>query len=143
MTAISIEQPSAADLDIIHDFLSQTYWSPDIPRDTVARACAHSVCAIAHDENGALIGFARAISDHATFAWLADVFVLPAHRGKGIASDLVRALHAAPELQSLRRWLLATRDAHAVYAPFGFAPLSAPERMMELRNSAPYGSKAG
>jgi GNAT superfamily N-acetyltransferase len=143
MTTIRIEQPSEADLDIIHGFLSQTYWSPDIPRDTVARAWANSTCVIARDESGALIGFARVVSDHATFAWLCDVFVLPAHRGKGVASNVVRALQASSNLQNLRRWLLGTKDAHAVYAPLGFTPLAAPERMMELRNLAPYGKAAG
>jgi GNAT superfamily N-acetyltransferase len=143
MTTIRVEQPSEADLDIIHGFLSQTYWSPDIPRETVVRAWAHSICALARDEHGALIGFARVVSDHATFAWLCDVFVAPAQRGKGVASDLVHALQAAPELQNLRRWLLGTKDAHDVYKPFGFTPLSAPERMMERRNLAPYGKAAG
>ena len=136
---ISIEQPSEADLDIIHGFLTESYWVPGIPRAVVARAAAHSICAIARNDDGALVGYARVVSDRTTFAWVADVMVLPEQRGKGIARDLVRALRAHPELQGLRRWLLATRDAHGVYAPVGFAPLSAPERFMEIRIAAPYG----
>ena len=136
---ISIEQPSEADLDIIHGFLTESYWAPGIPRAVVARAAAHSICAIARNDDGALVGYARVVSDRTTFAWVADVMVLPEQRGKGIARDLVRALRAHPELQGLRRWLLATRDAHGVYAPVGFAPLSAPERFMEIRIAAPYG----
>jgi GNAT superfamily N-acetyltransferase len=136
---IAIAQPSARDLDVIHAFLAESYWSPGIPRDVVERACAGSVCAIARDQQSALIGFARAISDRATFAWLADVFVLPAHQGQGVSRRLVGALQNHPELQNLRRWLLATRDAHGVYAPLGFVPLDKPERYMQIRAAAPYG----
>jgi GNAT superfamily N-acetyltransferase len=142
MAAIAIEQPSESDIDVIHGVLSESYWSPGIPRKTVQRACANSLCAIARNDRGALIGFARLVTDKATFAWLADVFVLPSHRGKGVARDLVRAFQAKPELQNLRRWLLATRDAHGVYVALGFAPLDAPERMMEVRNRNPYGRAA-
>ncbi|WP_395646904.1 GNAT family N-acetyltransferase [Terricaulis sp.] len=136
---IVIEQPTNSDLDVIHSVLTETYWSPGIPRDTVARACANSFCAIARDDRGALIGFARLVTDRATFAWLCDVIVLPAHQGQGLARSLVRTLREEPELTHLRRWLLGTKDAHGVYAPLGFAPLAAPERMMEIRNPTPYG----
>jgi GNAT superfamily N-acetyltransferase len=141
--SITIAQPTVADLDTIHAFLTQSYWSPNIPRDIVARACANSICAIAPDKNGALIGFARVVTDRATFAWLADVFVLPTSAGQGIGRGLVRALQAHPELQNLRRWLLGTRDAHGVYAPLGFTPIDAPERYMQIRAPAPYGAPAG
>lgn len=137
---IAIEQPTDADLDVIHATLAATYWSPGVPRDVVARGCANALCAIARDGSGAVAGFARVISDRASFAWLCDVFVLPHAQGRGVARGLVRALRAHPELQGLRRWLLATRDAHGVYAPLGFAPLAAPERWMEiftLRPDAP------
>lgn len=139
---ISIEQPSESDIGVIHAFLTETYWSPGVPRDVVARACANSVCATARDE-GALVGFARVVTDRATFAWLADVFVLPGHEGKGGARAMVRALQTHPELQGLRRWLLGTRDAHGVYAPLGFTPIEAPERYMQIRGAAPYGKPAG
>lgn len=140
---IAIEQPSEADLDVVHATLAQTYWSPGVPRDVVARACAGSLCVIARDGGGALVGFARLVTDRASFAWLCDVFVLPAWQGKGVARDLVRALQAHPELQGLRRWLLATRDAHGVYAPLGFRPLGEPERWMEIAPPSPYGRARG
>lgn len=136
--AIAIEQPSDADIDVIHGVLRETYWSPGIPRETVARACANSLCAIARD-GGALVGFARLVTDRATFAWLCDVIVLPSHQGQGIARALVRTLREHPELTNLRRWLLGTKDAHGVYAPLGFTPVALPERMMEIRKPNPYG----
>lgn len=139
MPVIAIEQPSETDMDVIHAVLKETYWSPGIPRDVAARACANSMCAIARDDAGKLIGFARLVTDKATFAWLCDVIVLPGKQGKGLGRALVRAFQEHPELQGLRRWLLATKDAHGVYAPFGFAPLAAPDRYMEIRNPFPYG----
>lgn len=137
--AITLAQPGAPDLDIIHDFLKDSYWSPGIPRDVVARSCAHSLCAIARDQQGALIGFARLITDQATFAYVCDVFVLPAHQGRGIARALVRRFMTDPNLQGFKRWLLGTRDAHGVYAALGFKPVAVPERFMEVRNYDPYG----
>jgi GNAT superfamily N-acetyltransferase len=138
---ILIEAPTEADIDVLHPLLAGSYWSPGIPRETVARACNNSFCAIARND-GALIGFARLVTDRATFAWLCDVIVAPAHRGRGLGRALVSALRAHPDLQGLRRWLLATRDAHGVYVPLGFAPLAAPERMMEARLAAPHGVAA-
>jgi GNAT superfamily N-acetyltransferase len=140
MRAIAIEQPSETDIEIIHAVLRETYWSPGIPRDVVARACANSMCAIARDEHGKLIGFARLVTDKATFAWLCDVIVLPGKQGKGLGRALVQTFQRHPELHGLRRWLLATKDAHGVYEPLGFAALAAPDRLMEIRNPAPYGS---
>jgi GNAT superfamily N-acetyltransferase len=140
---VLIDAPTPADLTIIHAELAKTYWAPGIPLETVARAFANSVVALARDERGALIGFARVVTDKATFAWLCDVVVLESLRGKGVARAMVRALMAEPELQGLRRWLLATRDAHGVYAPLGFAPSPAPDRWMEIKNPAPYGAPAG
>jgi len=137
---ITIERPSQTDIETIHALLRETYWSPDIPRETVERAAQNSICAIARDDQGALIGFARVVSDRATFAWLCDVVVLPTHQGQGIARKLVRALQAHPELQGLRRWLLGTKDAHGVYTPLGFTQIEAPERLMHIRNPAPYGA---
>ncbi len=139
MPAIAIEQPSETDIDAIHAVLKETYWSPGIPRDVVARACANSMCVVARDEKGKLIGFARLVTDKATFAWLCDVIVLPGKQGKGLGRALVQTFQRRPELQGLRRWLLGTKDAHGVYAPLGFSPLFAPERWMEMRNPAPYG----
>jgi N-acetylglutamate synthase-like GNAT family acetyltransferase len=142
MPAIAIEQPSETDIEIIHAVLRETYWSPGIPRDVVARACANSMCAIARDDSGKLIGFARLVTDKATFAWLCDVIVLPGKQGKGLGRALVQMFQRHPELHGLRRWLLGTKDAHGVYAPLGFTPLSEPDRLMEIRNPAPYGRVA-
>jgi GNAT superfamily N-acetyltransferase len=97
------------------------------------------VCGLARRDGGDLVVFARVVSDWATFAWLCDVFVVPEARGRGLARGLVAALMAAPDLQGLRRWALATADAHGVYAPLGFAPISAPERWMEIKRPSPYG----
>ncbi|MGH6950569.1 MAG: GNAT family N-acetyltransferase [Vitreimonas sp.] len=136
---IAIEQPTDSDIDVVHAMLKETYWSPGIPRDVVARACANSLCAIARDRAGKLIGFARLVTDKTTFAWLCDVVVLPGRQGKGLGRALVRTFQEHPELKSLRRWLLATKDANGVYTPLGFKPLDYPERFMEIRNPAPYG----
>lgn len=137
--SIKIEQPSESDLDVIHAALAETYWSPGIPRATVARGFRNSIAALARDDDGKLIGFARLVTDKATFAWLCDVIVLPGHQGQGIARGLVRAFQTHPDLQGLRRWLLGTKDAHGVYAALGFRPLDAPERLMQIMNSKPYG----
>ncbi len=142
MLAITIEQPSQTDIDAIHAVLKETYWSPGIPRDVVARACANSMCAVARDESGKLIGFARLVTDKATFAWLCDVIVLPGKQGRGLGRALVQTFQNHPELQGLRRWLLGTKDAHGVYEPLGFSALSAPQRLMEIKNAEPYGLKA-
>jgi GNAT superfamily N-acetyltransferase len=140
---IALAQPSEEDIDVIHAFLVTSYWSPGIPRDTVARSLAHSICAIARDEAGALVGFARLITDRATFAYVCDVFVLGEHQGKGLARAMIRLFLDHPELQGFKRWMLGTRDAHGVYAGVGFKPIAAPERFMEIRNYNPYGEGAG
>jgi len=142
MPSIAIEQPSETDIDAIHAALRETYWSPGIPREVVARACANSMCAIARDDSGKLIGFARLVTDKATFAWLCDVIVLPGKQGKGVGRALVQLFQRHPELQGLRRWLLGTKDAHGVYAPLGFTPVEAPERLMHIKNPNPYGHPA-
>jgi N-acetylglutamate synthase-like GNAT family acetyltransferase len=142
MPTIAIEQPSETDIEIIHAVLRETYWSPGIPRHVVARACANSMCAVARDDAGKLIGFARVVTDKATFAWLCDVIVLPGKQGKGLGRALVQTFQRHPELQGLRRWLLGTKDAHGVYAPLGFAPVEAPERLMHIKNPKPYGEPA-
>lgn len=127
--------PAELDIELIHAFLSGSYWSAGIPREVVERSIAGSLCvgAYAPDEAGIdeQIGFARLITDRATFAWLADVFVLPAHRGQGVARAMIEALQSHPELQGLRRWMLVTRDMQPLYEKLGWKPLRHPERCME------------
>jgi GNAT superfamily N-acetyltransferase len=127
------------DIAAIHDFLSRSYWSPGIPRAIVERAIVNSLCFGAFHQ-GQQVGFARVITDKATFAYLADVYVLPEHQGKGLARRLMEQVIQHPDLRGLRRMLLATRDAHALYAKFGFKPLAAPERIMEIHNPSVYSS---
>jgi GNAT superfamily N-acetyltransferase len=125
------------DVSSIHAFLSQTYWSPGIPMAVVQRAIANSLCFGVFSGNEQ-VGFARVITDKATFAYLADVYVLEAHRGKGLSRRIMEHVIAHPDLQGLRRMLLATRDAHALYAQYGFKPLVAPDRMMEIHRPNAY-----
>jgi GNAT superfamily N-acetyltransferase len=126
-------------VDAIHDFLGTSYWAAGIPRETVARAVANSICVGAF-QGEAQIGFARVISDRATFAYLADVYVLAAHSGRGLARAMVQRLQDHPDLQGLRRWLLFTRDAHSVYAPLGWSPLADPARLMHRHFPDVYGA---
>ena len=130
----------AAELDIglIHRFLSEeSYWAQGIPRATLERALAHSVC-VGGYLGGAQVAFGRAVTDQATFAYLADVFVLRPHRGCGYGRQIVDALLAHPRLQGLRRWHLVTRDMQRLYAGFGFIPLTQPERHMQRHDPEIY-----
>jgi len=145
MTISVTSDRARMDLAVIYAFLSQdSYWAKNIPRETVERAIEHSLCFGAFDSDrevahagGAQVGFARVITDYATFAYLADVFVLESHRGRGIAKQIMEAIANHPELHGLRRWHLVTRDAHSLYAQFGFEPIDAPERhMMKVRRNA-------
>jgi GNAT superfamily N-acetyltransferase len=119
------------DVAAIHAFLARSYWSPGIPLATVERAIAHSL-AFGVFDGVEQVGFGRVVTDRATFAYLADVYILEEHRGRGLGRRLVETILAHEDLQGLRRFLLATRDAHALYAEFGFKPLAAPDRMMEI-----------
>jgi len=129
---------AALDVDLIHRVLASAYWSEGIPRAVVESAIAGSLCFGGYLDGHGQIAFARMVTDGATFAYLADVFVLPEYRGKGYAKALVREVMAHPELQGLRRVMLATRDAHGLYAQFGFAPAAAPDRLMEIHVPAIY-----
>lgn len=127
---------AALDIDVVHGFLTASYWSPGIDRARVERAVAGSLCVGAFDDSGAQVGFARAVTDYTSFAYLADVFVLPEHGGRGLARRMTQALIDHPEMATIRRWMLATHDAHGVYAACGFHPLTHPERIMEFRPPA-------
>jgi GNAT superfamily N-acetyltransferase len=155
------------DLDVIHGFLTNCYWAKGIPRDIVRCSIERSLCfgvydASAHEiprlakearhgapdarskapRSGALkypqVGFARVVSDFATVAYLGDVFVLESHRGRGLSKWLMECIVQHPALQNLRRWILLTRDAHGLYSKYGFTPVKAPERYMELHRPNVY-----
>jgi GNAT superfamily N-acetyltransferase len=129
--------PARLDIDVIHQFLTSSYWALGIPRDIVERSIRNSLCFGAY-ARGNQIGFARVITDRATFTYLADVFVLPEHRGRGVAQSLIRNVLAHPDLQNLRRFLLGTQDAHSLYTRFGFAPLSAPDMFLTIHDPDVY-----
>jgi len=123
--------PARVDLAVVHGFLSESYWAKGIPLETVRRAVEHSLNFSVYD-GARQVGFARVITDSATFAYLGDVFVLETHRGRGLSRWLMEVIVAHPELQGFRRWVLLTRDAHGLYRKVGFKPIAAPERYMEL-----------
>jgi GNAT superfamily N-acetyltransferase len=119
------------DVAAVHAYLSHSYWAAGIPRDVVESSVANSLCLGLYAPGGAQVGFARVITDRATFAYLCDVYVLEEHRGRGLSKFLMRCVNAHSDLQGLRRFMLATADAHRLYAQFGFTPPSRPERLME------------
>jgi len=123
--------PARVDLAVVHGFLSESYWAKGIPLETVRRAVEHSLNFSVYD-GARQVGFARVITDYATFAYLGDVFVLETHRGRGLSRWLMEVIVAHPELQGFRRWVLLTRDAHGLYEKVGFKKVTAPERYMEL-----------
>ena len=130
--------PDKLDLDKIHAFLSlESYWAEGISRERLNTAIEHSLpFGIYHDD--VQIGFARAISDFSTFAYLADVYIDEDYRGRGLSKLLLEAVLAHPRLIRLRRWMLGTRDAHGLYAQLGFIPLEEPARWMELADATTY-----
>lgn len=131
-------QVSRIDLDRVHKWLQRkSYWAGEMPRDVFDRAVRGSLC-FAALEGGTTVGFARVISDRATFAYLSDVFVDEQRRGMGIGKCMLAAIVVHPQLQHLRLWLLATADAHGLYARHGFTSLAAPQRYMERRDAEVY-----
>lgn len=123
--------PQRLDVGKIHEFLStEAYWAIGRSREIVERSIRNSLNFGLY-RGAQQVGFARVVTDRATFAWLADVFILPAFRKQGLSKWLMTVVNAHPEVQGLRRWILATRDAHDLYRQFGFEGLSAPERFME------------
>jgi len=124
--------PDRLDLDVIHNFLAvESYWSPGIPRSIVERAVQNSLCFGIY-LGGAQVGFGRIVTDKATFALLADLFILKPHRGKGLSKWLMSSIIGHEDLQGLRRLLLLTSDAHDLYRQFGFGELGNPWRFMEV-----------
>jgi GNAT superfamily N-acetyltransferase len=119
-------------LDKVHALLAASYWSPRIRREIVEKAMAASLVAGAFDGCGNQVGYARVVTDHATFAWLCDVIVEQEHRGQGLSRRMLEALHATPSLGDIRRWCLATRDAHGLYEKLGYQPVK-PGAWMELK----------
>jgi N-acetylglutamate synthase-like GNAT family acetyltransferase len=125
------------DLGVVHGFLTKCYWAKGIPRDIVARSIENSLCFGVYAE-GKQVGFARVISDYATYAYIGDVFLLELFRGRGLGKWLMECIMQHPRLQGLRRWSLVTSDAHGLYAQFGFEPLKKPQNYMELHRPDVY-----
>ena len=124
--------PARLDFAVLHDFLSnRSYWAAGRPREWVERAARHSLCfGIYQISTGRQVAYARVVTDYTAFAYLCDVFVLEDFRGRGLSKWLMAAVLAHPDIPNPRRWLLATQDAHGLYAQFGFEPLPTPERWM-------------
>ena len=132
--------PARVDVGLVHGFLANSYWAKGIPLETVRRSVENSICfGIYHGQQQ--IGFARIISDLATFAYLADVFMLQSYRGRKLSRWLMECIVRHPDLQGLRRWMLATRDVHGLYAKFGFTAVRSPETWMERHDPEVYTRK--
>jgi GNAT superfamily N-acetyltransferase len=128
---------SKLDIKMIHDFLSHSYWAENIPVEIVQRSIEGSLC-FGVFEGEKQVGFARMITDKATFAYLADVFIIETYRGRGLSKWLMEVIMTYSELQGLRRIMLATRDAHGLYTQFGFSPLTHTDRWMQIHNPDVY-----
>jgi GNAT superfamily N-acetyltransferase len=128
---------SKLDPSVIHNFLTESYWSKGCSMDNVLRRIENSMCFGVYNSDKQ-VGFARVITDKTTFAYIADVFILENYRGQGLSKQLMAFIMEQPDLQNLRRWVLATRDAHGLYAQFEFTPLSNPTLWMEIMNPNAY-----
>ncbi len=124
--------PSKLDFSVIYSFISTSYWAKGIPRETLQKAIDNSLCFGVYTQDNQQVGFARLVTDKATFAYLADVYIDQAYRGKGLSKRLIEAVTMHPEVQGLRRIVLATRDAHGLYQQFGFSPLDDPALFMQI-----------
>ncbi len=127
-------------ISFIHHFLSNSYWSPGIPKKMIQDAISHSLCFGVYHQS-CQIGFARVITDFTSFGYLADVFISEEFRGKGYSKLLMKAVLKHPELQNFRRWMLATRDAHGLYKQFGFTPIPNPENFMQIHKPDIYNKR--
>ncbi|MBL8831851.1 MAG: GNAT family N-acetyltransferase [Rhodospirillales bacterium] len=125
------DEPARIDRTRVYGWISNAYWAAGIPRDVFERSVDGAMCFGVYAPDGAQVGFARVMTDRATFGYLGDVFVVPELRGRGLSKFLLDSIFGHPDLQGFRRWSLATRDAHALYARYGFAPLADPLRYME------------
>lgn len=141
------DDPGRIDAAAAHAYLSRSYWCPGIPREVVERSIRGSMAFGVYGPGGpdgppgsgsAMVGFARVITDRATFAYIGDVYVLEEFRGRGLSKALMRAIRSHPDLQNLRRWMLLTRDAHGLYEQFGFARTQNPQDVMEVRDREVY-----
>lgn len=131
-------QNADMNLSVIHHYISQSYWAANIPLSTMEKAVNNSLCFGVFTKAGEQVAFARMVTDKATFAYLADVFVLQEHQGKGLSKWLMDEITAHPQLQGLRRMLLATKDAHGLYKQFGFTALKSADSIMELHKPNVY-----
>jgi GNAT superfamily N-acetyltransferase len=132
------DDPGRLDFRAMHAYLRQAYWSENIPFEVLERAARASLCIGVYDATGAQVGFARFISDFATFCYVCDVYVLEEHRGRGLSKAMMALAVEHPRLQGLRRWNLVTRDAHGLYRQFGFTALARPEGCMERHDPDVY-----
>lgn len=134
-------EPERLDTRVVHEFLKDSYWAKGVPATVVEEACRNSLCFGLYHRASAgesQVGFARTITDYTTFAYLADVFVLEPHRGCGLSKWMMECVMEHPRLQGLRRWMLATRDAHSLYERYGFEPLGDPKKFMEIARPGIY-----
>jgi len=132
------DQTQDMDIPAIHKFISQSYWAQDIPLPTLKRSIENSLCFGVFTHENEQVGFARLITDQATFAYLADVFIAEHHRGKGLSKWLIKTIIEHPKLQGLRRMVLATKDAHGLYSQYGFKNLATPDIFMERHQASVY-----
>lgn len=132
------DDPGRIDARAAHAYLTRSYWAEHIPFETVERSIRNSMPFGVYAPTGAMIGFARVITDRATFAYIGDVYILEPHRRRGLSKALMRCMLSHPDLQGLRRWMLMTRDAHGLYRQFGFENPAKPQNVMEVRVSLPY-----
>ena len=126
------------DIPLIHRELANSYWAKGIPLDVVEKSIEHSLCFGVYTASNEQVGFARMITDRATFAYLSDVFVVDKAKGEGLGKQLIKAIDEHPELQGLRRIMLATSDAHGLYRQFGYQEVSNPQILMQKWNPAIY-----
>ena len=132
------DDPARLNPRAIHAYLTRSYWAQGIPLETVTRSLAHSLCLGIYTSEGEQVGLVRIISDYTTFAYFCDVYVLEAHRGRGLSKAAMDLAISHPRLQGLRRLQLVTQDAHGLYARYGFKVVEQPERHMEKRLPKPY-----